>query len=256
MNHLLQPPSVKNPLCRESEFSRTAWPCPSTRAGSLHGHYWWFFVRSERRSQSASEDDAAVPLRRTAKMARLEAVLFVADAAISTRRLAQLATLADASEARSLIESLNIAYGQTGCAFKIERVATGYRLLTRAEFAFWLDKLHHRQSALKLSPPAMETLAIIAYRQPIVRADVEAIRGVQCAEMLKHLMDRGLVRIAGEDDSLGRPYLYETTRRFLEIFGLQNLDDLPMSQRLRRSKPKQPTDEDAGASESQMDTAA
>ena len=89
-----------------------------------------------------------------------------------------------------------------------------------------------------MTPPALETLAIVAYRQPITRADIEAIRRVQCSEMLKHLMERGLVRIAGEEDSLGRPFLYETTRQFLELFGLSGLDALPMANSLRKLSPK------------------
>jgi segregation and condensation protein B len=181
-------------------------------------------------------------LRRTPKMARLEAVLFVAEGAVSTRRLAQLATLAEASEARELIDPLNASYDQSGSAFRIERVATGYQMLTRPQFSTWLSKLHERQTELKLSPPAMETLTVVAYRQPLTRADVEAVRGVQCSEMLKQLMERGLVRIAGEDDSLGRPYLYETTRKFLELFGLRNLADLPMAERLRQAKPAEPAE--------------
>ena len=171
-------------------------------------------------------------------MARLEAALFVAEGALSTRKLAQLATLSDIAETRTLIEKLNAAYDRGGSAFRIERVAAGYQMLTRPDFAPWLNKLHQRQSEWKLSPPALETLTIVAYRQPITRADVEAVRGVQCTEMLKQLMDRSLVRIAGEEDSLGRPYLYETTRKFLEMFGLRTLDDLPMADRLRRANLK------------------
>ena len=116
---------------------------------------------------------------------------------------------------------------------------TGYQLLTRPPFSPWLDKLHQRQNELKLSSPAMETLTIVAYQQPITRADVEAVRGVQCAEMLKQLLERGLVRICGEEDTLGRPYLYDTTKKFLELFGLRSLDDLPMASKLRK-KPKPP----------------
>ena len=167
-------------------------------------------------------------------MARLEAVLLVADAPLSPRRLAQWATLADATEARTLIARLNAAYEQAGTPFRVERVAAGYRLFTLPQFAFWLGKLHHREADLKLSPPSLETLTIIAYRQPITRADVEAIRGVQCSEMIKQLMERGLVRIGGEDDSLGRPFLYETTRKSLETFGLRDLEELPLGDRLRR----------------------
>ena len=138
--------------------------------------------------------------------------------------------------AQELIDRLNSAYDTSGSTFRVERVATGLRLLTRREFVFWLDKLHQRQAALKLTPPMLETLAIVAYRQPLTRADLEAVRGVQSAEMLKQLMERELVRIAGEDDSLGRPFLYETTRKFLELYGLQSLDDLPMADRLRRQR--------------------
>ncbi|HUG94461.1 MAG TPA: SMC-Scp complex subunit ScpB [Planctomycetaceae bacterium] len=166
---------------------------------------------------------------RTPKMARLEAALFVAEGALTTRRLAQVATLADAGEARALIDALNAAYDADGSPFRVERVASGYQLLTRPEYARWLDRLHHRPARMKLSPPALETLTIIACRQPVTRADVETIRGVQSAEIIKQLMERGLVRIAGEDDSLGRPYLYETTRAFLEQFGLRSLDELPLA---------------------------
>ena len=175
-----------------------------------------------------------MPGVRSEKMARLEALLFVADGALTIRKMVQAATLADNAEARRLLEELNAFYDADDSPFRIERVATGYQLLTRPAFAPWLDKLHQRQNELKLSPPAMETLTIIAYQQPITRADIEAIRGVQCAEMLKQLMERGLVRICGEEDSLGRPYLYDTTKKFLELFGLRSLDDLPMASSLRR----------------------
>ena len=170
---------------------------------------------------------------RTPKMARVEAVLLVSDAVVSSRKLVQLATLADVTEAKLLIDRLNAAYDQSGSPFRVERVATGYQLLTRPEYARWLGRLHQRQSELKLTPPALETLTILAYRQPMTRADLEALRGVQCTDILKMLMERGLVRIAGEDDSLGRPFLYETTRKFLETFGLRSLDDLPQAKDLR-----------------------
>ena len=177
----------------------------------------------------------AVACKRTPKMARAEAVLLVADVPLSPRRLSQLAALADATESRTQINRLNAAYEQSGTPFRIERVAAGYRLFTLPQYAFWLGKLHHREAELKLSPPSMETLTIIAYRQPITRADVEAIRGVQSSEMIKQLMERNLVRIGGEDNSLGRPFLYETTRRFLEVFGLRDLEELPLAEKLRRA---------------------
>jgi segregation and condensation protein B len=178
--------------------------------------------------------DNSTPAR-TDKAARVEAVLLIAGGALSTRRLAQLATLADTNEAKLLIDKLNASYDRSRSAFSIERVAAGYQLLSRPQFAFWLDTLHNRPATLKLSPPMMETLTIVAYQQPIVRADIEAIRGVQCSEILKQLMEHNLVKVGGEDDSLGRPYLYVTTRKFLELFGLRNLGDLPMSDTLARA---------------------
>ena len=177
---------------------------------------------------------------RTPKMARVEAVLFVADGALSSRKLAQFALLADPTEARTIARQLNELYDQHGSSFRIEQVAAGYQLLTRPAFAHWLGKLHQRQAELKLTAPALETLSIVAYRQPIIRAEIEAIRGVSCTEMLKQLMERGLVKIGGAEDSLGRPHLYETTRTFLEVFGLKNLEDLPLSQRLRKRPANQP----------------
>ncbi|QDU00784.1 hypothetical protein V6x_04600 [Gimesia chilikensis] len=197
------------------------------------GFLWNFQTRSEQSSSLLFATDQEVDTRRSLKMAKVEAVLFVADGALSTRKIAQLATLANAKEAKELIDQLNDALAASQSAFHIKRVATGYRMMTHPQFSFWLNKLHQRQATLKLSPPAMETLAIVVYRQPITRADIESVRGVQSAEMLKQLMDRGLVRIGGKDDSLGRPFLYETTRKFLEIFGLKNLEDLPMAEMLR-----------------------
>lgn len=206
----------------------------AARSSTSNGFLWNFFATA--RAENSPETRSTDVRRRTPKMARLESVLFVSDEPQSIKRLVQLATLADVEEAQELIDRLNLSYDTSGSTFRVERVATGLRLLTRREFVFWLDKLHQRQAALKLTPPMLETLAIVAYRQPLTRADLEAVRGVQSAEMLKQLMERELVRIAGEDDSLGRPFLYETTRKFLELYGLQSLDDLPMADRLRRQR--------------------
>lgn len=196
----------------------------------------WRRWRQRRSSSSRAESmvfDPSAAGYRSEKGARLEAALFVAEGPLSTRMLCQHALLADVAEVRQLIDELNQAYDADDSAFRVERVASGFQLMTRRNFSYWLDQVHQRQAELKLSSPAMETLTIIGYRQPITRADVEAIRGVQCAEILKLLMDRGLVKIGGEDDSLGRPYLYVTTRLFLELFGLRSLDDLPNARELR-----------------------
>jgi segregation and condensation protein B len=106
-------------------------------------------------------------------------------------------------------------------------VAGGFQLLTRPIFYRWLARMPAPPAELRLSGAALETLTIVGYRQPIMRADVEAVRGVQCGDILRQLMERGLVRIAGRHDSLGRPVLYGTTRKFLQVFGLKSLRDLP-----------------------------
>jgi segregation and condensation protein B len=145
--------------------------------------------------------------------------------------------LADATEARTLIRRLNQFYDRGGRAFRVEELAGGFQLLSRPEFATWLRRLGHVPAEVRLSAPALETLAVIAYRQPVPRADIEAIRGVNCGEILRQLMDRDLVRIAGRSEDLGRPYLYGTTKRFLQMFGLLNLDQLPRAAALRAPVP-------------------
>src|SRR4029077_18321120 len=152
---------------------------------------------------------------------------------LNARRLADLAGLEDAHQARRLIRQLQSFYDQDQSAFQIEELAGGFQLLTRPEFHPWLTRLRRSGNELRLSAAAKETLAIVAYRQPIMRADVEAIRGVQCGEMLRQLMEKGLIRIAGRHDSLGRPVLYGTTRKFLQVFGLKSLRELPLVEQLQ-----------------------
>lgn len=172
-------------------------------------------------------------------MARLEAVLFLAREALSTRKAAHLAGLADGTEVRTLVRKLNRLYDADRSAFRVEEVAGGIQLLTRVELAPWLRRLRGGSGELRLSTPVLETLAVVAYRQPVLRAEVEAIRGVQCGELLRLLMDRDLVRIVGRSDALGRPFLYGTTRRFLQLFGLRGLEELPQAERFRIAAPRQ-----------------
>src|SRR6185437_4188041 len=147
------------------------------------------------------------------------------------------ASLADGTEARTLIRRLNRLYDSQGSAFRVEEVAGGFQLLTRPKFGGWLRRLHPASVETRLSGPALETLAVVAYRQPVVRAEIEAIRGVQCGEMLRQLMERDLVRISGRSEELGRPFYYSTTKRFLQVFGLRHLDELPRADDLRARKP-------------------
>jgi segregation and condensation protein B len=145
--------------------------------------------------------------------------------------------LADGTEARTLIRQLNRSYDERNSAFRAEEVAGGFQLLTRPRYASWLRRVHAAPGEIRLSAPALETLAVVAYRQPVLRAEIEAIRGVQCGEMLRVLMERDLVRIVGKSQDLGKPFLYGTTRRFLQTFGLRHLDELPRAAALRQRGP-------------------
>ena len=195
--------------------------------------YWIFIhcsttVRTSETSLGA--EIATEDLSPAEKQRRMEAVLFLSKEAVSSRKLAKLAGLADATEARTLVRQLNQKYEEDGRVFRIEEVAGGLSMLTRPQFAPWLRRLAHLPRVTKLSQSAMETLAVVAYRQPVLRADIEAIRGVGCSEVLKQLMETELVRISGRSEDLGRPYLYGTTNRFLQIFGLRSADRLPRAE--------------------------
>jgi segregation and condensation protein B len=178
----------------------------------------------------------SVPDDPVSRMKAVEAALFVAREPLSARRLAALADLADPTEARTIARCLNEHYDQEGYSFRIEEVAGGMQILSRPQFAGWLRRLELVPGETILSSSMLETLAIIAYRQPIPRAEIEAIRGVGSDEALRQLMHRDLVRIVGRSEELGRAYLYGTTRQFLQLFGLQSLDFLPRAQKIREAE--------------------
>lgn len=161
------------------------------------------------------------------KIARVEAMLFLSREPISTRKLANLARLADGTEARTLVKLLARRYDERASAIQVVEIAGGVQLLTRPVVADWIRRLLGQGDEIRLSSPALETLAVVAYRQPVVRAEVEAIRGVQCGEILRVLMERDLLRIVGRSDDLGRPFQYGTTKKFLQVFGLRRLEQLP-----------------------------
>lgn len=186
------------------------------------------------RNRTATLDEGPLdPGARDAALARVEAVLLIADEPISTRRIAEVAGLADATEARSKLDRLRDLYDFDGSAFQIEAIAGGWQLLTRPVFHPWLIRLRRTGHELRLSSVALETLAIIAYRQPITKADLETIRGVSCGDVIHQLMEKGLVRITGREASLGRPQLYGTTKKFLQAVGLNSLKDLSDVEALR-----------------------
>jgi segregation and condensation protein B len=157
-----------------------------------------------------------------------EALLFASDEPLPAARLAQiLGKSADAKSARKLVEELNAEYTAQGRAFEVVEIAGGFQLLTRPEFKDWVAELHRHRRQDKLTPSAVETLAIVAYKQPIQRATVDDIRGVQSGPLLRSLLERGLIKVAGRQNVPGRPILYGTSRLFLQHFGLKSLKDLP-----------------------------
>jgi segregation and condensation protein B len=162
----------------------------------------------------------------------IEAILFATDEPLTDGKLASIVETT-AKQVRESVESLNAKYAGNHSAFRIEQIAGGYQMLTLNLYNPWLKKMLRARSDSKLSPAAMETLAIIAYKQPIIRADIEAIRGVAVGEVIRSLMYKGLVKIAGRAEILGRPMLYGTTKKFLEIFGLNSLKDLPKAEELK-----------------------
>ena len=178
----------------------------------------------------AANDDAAEAGDATelsVDLGVLEALLFGTHHPLTAGRLAELLELESTKPIRRAITDLNQQYTDTGRTFRVEQVAGGYQLLTLPDYGEHLQRLHQREADAKLTKAALETLAIIAYKQPILRADVEAIRGVACGETIRSLMEKHLVTIAGRAEVPGRPILYGTTRRFLELFGLNSLKDLP-----------------------------
>ncbi len=167
---------------------------------------------------------------------RVEALLFGATEPLSLRRLQTLAGDVLASDVREALDALRGAYSDGDRAFGVEELGGGFQLRTRPEVADLMARLGRRTENERLSRAALETLAIVAYRQPVLRVDVEKIRGVASGEVLRALVERGLVRIAGRADLPGSPLLYGTTAVFLELFGLKGLGELP-SDREMLSRP-------------------
>ena len=157
----------------------------------------------------------------------VEALLFASDTPLEAERIREVLELGDADEARALVDELRARYDMEDRALAVVEVGGGYRMVTRPQIAPWLMRLAKTRTKARLSRPALETLAIIAYRQPVSRPEVDAVRGVNSEGVLDSLLDRRLVRVAGRKEAPGRPFLYETTREFLVAFGLRDLNDLP-----------------------------
>ena len=172
---------------------------------------------------------------------RVEAVLLSMSRPLSEAKLVDMLGLGSVNSkdkmpvtmVKQAIDHLNSEYAQSGRSFRIERLAGGWQLLTLSKFGPLLTRVHGAKAQGRLTPAALDTLAIIAYRQPTLRSELEAVRGVACGDVLRGLMERRLVRITGRAEELGRPMLYGTTSEFLRVFGISRIEDLPQARELR-----------------------
>jgi segregation and condensation protein B len=162
----------------------------------------------------------------------VEAVLFASDAPLKAEEIARADESLDEDSVEQAIRELQNEYAESGRAYQVMELAEGYQILTLPEFFPYLERFDTVPRPSRLSGPALETLAIIAYRQPIGRLEVEYIRGVSSAGVIRTLQDRGIVDVVGRAEGLGRPLLYGTTSRFLEHFGFRSLDQLPTPEEL------------------------
>jgi segregation and condensation protein B len=166
------------------------------------------------------------------KSAILEALLFASDIPLTPERAAEILTDTDRREILSLFDQLMREYEQRRGGILICPIAGGFQLRTRPDLADWVRRLRAARPAM-LSPAALETLAVVAYRQPLVKAEIDRIRGVDVSGALKGLLEKKLVRIVGRKDVPGKPIIYGTTRRFLEVFNLRDLSELPTLRELK-----------------------
>ena len=157
----------------------------------------------------------------------VEALLFVSGDPISIDRLREVIGGVSKPQLEQALEGLKRAYAESNRGLQVVEIAGGYQLSTRVEMAPWIKEMEKIKAASRLSKPGLETLAIIAYKQPATRAEIEMIRGVDAAGVLKTLMERKLVKIVGRKEVAGRPMMYGTTREFLQYFGLSDLTGLP-----------------------------
>jgi segregation and condensation protein B len=157
----------------------------------------------------------------------VEALLLATDRPLSVERIARVVPRLDAGQVPEVIDQLNRSYEESGRCFRVRMVAEGYRLYTLPEYESYVDALAVTTREARLSQAALETLAVVAYRQPVSRSDIEYVRGCDCDGVIRTLLTRHLIAIKGRSDAPGRPLLYATTDRFLEYFGLERLSDLP-----------------------------
>jgi segregation and condensation protein B len=180
----------------------------------------------------------------------IESLLFVADEPLSIDRFKNIIGQAETKEIRQALEELGADYETRQGGFYLNQVAGGYQIRTRSEYMQWIKRLL-QPKPLRLSKAALETLAIIAYKQPVIRSDVEHSRGVDCGGVLRVLLERKFIRVLGRREIPGRPLIYATTKRFLEVFDLKNLKDLPTPKEIEEFGSALSENMDAAADDAQ-----
>jgi segregation and condensation protein B len=183
----------------------------------------------------------------------IESLLFVAEEPLTLDRIKDVLELEDRKPIREALQELEADYASRTGAFVLREVAGGFQFRSRPDYVPWIKKLIQPKPA-RLSKAALETLAIIAYKQPVIRSDIEHLRGVDCGGVLRMLLERNLVRVLGRKEIPGRPIIYATTKQFLEVFDLKNLKDLPTPKEIE-DLAKAPLDDDTGEDEIDADAA-
>ncbi len=211
-------------------------------------------IKPEKKKNSLDDEPCAdQPLS-----SRIEALILSSDRPLTESRMGELLGLSGAGTTKTLrdaIDELNRQYLKSSRSFRIEKLAGGWQMLTLTQFGPLLARLHADRQTSKLSHAALETLSIIAYRQPIIRAEIEAIRGVACGEVLRGLLERRLIKIVGRAEELGRPMLYGTTSEFLKVFGLARIEDLPDVEGLNPpSRKNSPSEAKPSSSQTEIET--
>ena len=169
----------------------------------------------------------------------IETLLFITDKPLSAAKVNQVAEIGDLALTRDIIQEIQTDYANAGRAVQVLEIGGGFQMCTKPEYGRWVRKLYNEKMSTRLSPAALETLAIIAYKQPVTRAEIEVIRGVDISGPLEKLLDRGLVKIAGKKEVAGRPLVYATTEQFLRVFGLNHLNELPDMKTFAAKGPKE-----------------
>ncbi len=169
----------------------------------------------------------------------IETLLFITDKPLSAPKINQIAEIGDLALTRDIIQEIQNDYVNSGRAVQVLEIGGGFQMCTKPEYGRWVRKLYNEKMSTRLSPAALETLAIVAYKQPVTRAEIEMIRGVDISGPLEKLLDRGLIKIAGKKEVAGRPLVYATTEQFLRVFGLNHLSELPDMKTFAAKGPKE-----------------